>query len=236
VATRDDIAPAANFLSWEVAHYSFAQMNEPATTAPGADPDHDGETNMSEFLSGTDPNNPASVEHTGGQELNISTRVHVETNERVGIAGFIISGSSAKKVVIRAIGPSLARVGLSDLLQDPTLELFDHNNTSIAFNDNWMDSQLAEIQASGPSLTGAGVPNALPDPMLELHDGNGNIIASNDNWKDAQQGQIEATGEAPTDDRESAVVITLPQGGWTAIVRGNNNMTGVGLIEIFRLR
>src|SRR5438552_2664907 len=153
--TRVGIAPEANFLSWEVAHFSFAQMNDPATTAPGADPDHDGETNMSEFLSGTDPNNPASVEHTGGQELNISTRVHVETNERVGIAGFIISGSSAKKVVIRAIGPSLARFGLSDLLQDPTLELFDHNNTSIAFNDNWMDSQLAEIQASGHAPTDA---------------------------------------------------------------------------------
>ena len=92
------------------------------------------------------------------------------------------------------------------------------------------------IRAIGPSLTGAGVPNALPDPMLELHDGNGNIIASNDNWKDVQQGQIEATGEAPTDDRESAIVITLPQGSWTAIIRGKNNTTGAGLIEVFRLR
>ena len=92
------------------------------------------------------------------------------------------------------------------------------------------------IRAIGPSLTRAGVPNALQDPMLELHDGSGNLIASNDNWKDVQQGQIEATGHAPTDDRESAIITTLPQGSWTAIVRGKNNTTGVGLIEVFRLR
>jgi len=95
--TRIGIAAQADFHSWEVAHFSFAQLNDPAITAPDADPDHDGETNFSEFLSDTDPNNPASVEHTGGKELNISTRLHVETSERVGIAGFIISGPDPKK-------------------------------------------------------------------------------------------------------------------------------------------
>ena len=319
--TRVGIAPEADFLSWEAAHFSFTQMNNPAVTAPDADPDHDGETNISEFFSGTDPSNPASVEHTGGRELNISTRVHVETNERVGIAGFVIGGSSPKKVVIRAIGPSLVQFGLSGLLQDPTLELFDHNSASVAFNNNWMNSQSAEIQASGhppmdpresamvqtlapgpytaivrgvnnttgtalvevfdidkaspslltnistrgavetgdnvmiggfivgdgsgsqvlvraigPSLARTDVPNPLQDPTLELHDGSGNLIAANDDWKDTQQGQIEATGQAPTDDRESAILITLPQGSWTAIIRGKNNTTGVGLIEVFRLR
>jgi hypothetical protein len=147
--TRVGIAATATFSAWEAANFSLAQMNDPATVTPDADPDHDGESNSSEFLSGTNPNDPSSVEPTGGKELNISTRLHVETNERVGIAGFVISGNQPKKVIIRAIGPSLAQFSVPGALQDPTLQLFDANHNSLAINDNWKDSQQAEIEASG---------------------------------------------------------------------------------------
>ena len=91
------------------------------------------------------------------------------------------------------------------------------------------------MRALGPELTSFGIADALLDPILELHDGNGNLVGSNDNWKDSQQAAIQATGLAPGDDREPAILTTLIQGNWTAIVRGKSNATGVGLIEIYRI-
>lgn len=88
----------------------------------------------------------------------------------------------------------------------------------------------------GPSLGAAGVADPLLDPTLELHDVNGVLIASNDNWRDTQAAAIIATGIAPTDDRESAIVMSLVAGNYTAIVRGANNTTGVPPVEAFQLQ
>jgi N-acetylneuraminic acid mutarotase len=260
--------------------------------------------------------------------LNISTRMEIFDGDRVLIAGFIVTGTDQKTVLIRGIGPSLNGVGIT--LSDPTLELHD-GNTTIATNDNWKTkpdgtSQEAEIEATtipptndlesalvatlnpgaytavlagknggtgiglvevydlaqganskmanistrgfvdtgdnvmiggliiggggsgstaqvlvralGPSVPVAG---ALGDPTLELHDGSGTTIASNDNWKTrpngtSQQGEIEATTIPPTNDLESALLSTLGPGNYTAIVRGKNNTTGVGLVEVYNLQ
>jgi hypothetical protein len=100
------------------------------------------------------------------------------------------------------------------------------------------------IRAIGPELTQYGVPNALADPTLELHDGTGALIASNDNWMTTviggiitsnQVADIRNSGHAPTDTRESAIIATLPAGNYTAIVRGVNETTGVGLVEVYDL-
>ena len=91
------------------------------------------------------------------------------------------------------------------------------------------------VRAIGPSLGNFGVANALQDPTLELFDGNGTLLTTNDDWMDTQQAEIEATGLAPTDDRESAILATLPPGGYTAIVRGVLDTTGVGLVEVYHL-
>ena len=80
------------------------------------------------------------------------------------------------------------------------------------------------------------MPNPLQDPTLELHDSNGSLIAFNDNWKDTQQAAIEATGLTPTIDAESAILTSVPPGSYTAVVRGVNNTTGVGLVEAYDLR
>src|SRR5438552_1406649 len=88
------------------------------------------------------------------------------------------------------------------------------------------------VRAIGPSLP---VPGALSDPVLELHDGTGALIASNDNWRTSQQAAIIAAGLAPADDRESALIATVATGGYTAIVRGANNATGVALVEVYDL-
>lgn len=93
------------------------------------------------------------------------------------------------------------------------------------------------VRALGPSVPVAG---ALEDPTLALHDGSGTLVASNDNWKtrpdgSSQQAEIEATTVPPTNDFESALVQVLPAGNYTAIVRGTNSTTGVGLVEAYNL-
>jgi hypothetical protein len=325
--TRAGIAPYADLVTaWEAARESLAQVPATSLRAQTADADRDGEDNQSELASGKDPNNFASLTRTG-KELDISTRLRVETGQHVGIAGFIISGSTPKKVIVRALGPSLAQFGVPGVLLDPALDLHDSSNNLLASNDNWKSSQQAAIQASGyapgdnreaaiiqtlapgnytavvrgvnatvgaallevhdldqsstalitnistrglvgtntnvmiggfivgdglgsngdgsstvlvralgPELTGSGIADALLDPTLELVDGNGNLVRSNDNWKNSQQAAIQATGLAPGDDRESAIVTTLIQGNWTAIVRGKGNTIGVGLIEVYRIQ
>ena len=237
------------------------------------------------------------------------------------IGGFIITGNIPKRVIIRGLGPSLASSGLTDLINDPTLQLFGASG-QIAFNDNWKDLQEAEIAATtipptddrepaiiatlspdsytaivsgkdgatgvgllevydlnasagsrlanistrgsvqtldnvmiggfilgggedgaqvliraiGPSLTQFGVTGALADPTLELHNANGDLAGSNDDWKSLQQAEIEATGLAPQDDAESALLVELAPGSYTAIVAGRDGSVGVGLVEVYDLQ
>jgi hypothetical protein len=91
------------------------------------------------------------------------------------------------------------------------------------------------VRAIGPSLTGKGVQGALDDPMLELHDGEGNTLNTNDDWQQNQQAEIEATGVPPTDPRECAIVARLAPGNYTGVVRGKNDATGIGLVEVFNI-
>ena len=71
---------------------------------------------------------------------------------------------------------------------------------------------------------------------MELRNVNGELLMANDNWKESQQAEISATGIAPADDRESAILRSLPGGHYTAIVRGKDNTVGVGLVEAYRLK
>jgi len=90
------------------------------------------------------------------------------------------------------------------------------------------------IRGIGPSLA-SNVPGRLDDPMLELfQQGNPVPIASNDDWKE-NEAQVQATTLAPTNDRESALVRTLAPGAYTAIVRGKDRASGIGLVEIYDL-
>jgi uncharacterized protein GlcG (DUF336 family) len=253
---------------------------------------------------------------------NISTRVMAGTGDNQLIGGFIVTGNAPKKVIVRAIGPSLSQFGIGGALADPTLELHDQTGAVIAANDNWKDSQRNEIEASGipptrdeesaivrtlapgsytamaggknggtgialvevydlsptsdstlgnistrgavgpqsdvmiggfiiggtsgntrvlvrsvgPSLASAGISNAMADPTLDLRDSNGTLIVANDNWRDGPEAEIEATKLAPSDDREAAIVTTLPSGPYTAIIREKNGGSGIGLFEVYNLQ
>ncbi len=120
---------------------------------------------------------------------NISSRGLVQIGTNVMIAGFIV-GDQTTQVIVRALGPTLTQFGVS---------------------------------------------GALADPTLDLRNSQGDLILANDNWKDTQQADITATGKAPPNDAESAILATLTPGNYTAIVRGLNNTTGVGLVEVYNL-
>jgi hypothetical protein len=106
------------------------------------------------------------------------------------------------------------------------------DNISIAgFIISGERSKRVIVRGIGPSLS--SVPERLMDPIIELHDSAGRLIRSNDNWRSDQQQEIQVTGLAPSDDRESAIVLTLVPDSYTVILRGTNNTSGIGLIEVY---
>jgi hypothetical protein len=87
--------------------------------------------------------------------LNISGRVFAQAGDKVGIGGFIITGTGTKRVMARGIGPSLQHNGapLPGRMPDPHLELHDNTGSPPLINDNWRDSQEAEIEQTGLAPT-----------------------------------------------------------------------------------
>lgn len=268
---------------------------------------------------------------------NLSTRVFVQGSNGAAstkgreaalapssgsaIAGFVISGTSPKQVLIRGLGPSLSEFQVANALQDPTLDLHDSKGNLIASNDDWQSAANADqipislqpsdshesailatlppgsftavlrgkngssgvalveindrsnavasklanvstrgfvgtgenvmiggvvlgggvgqrmtlIRALGPTLAQSpfNVGGALTNPTLMLVDANGSVVASNDDWKSSQESEIRATGLAPLNDREAAILTTLPPGNFTAIVSGKNGQTGIALVDVF---
>ena len=93
---------------------------------------------------------------SAAQLTNLSTRGFVDGGDNVMIGGFILAGGEAgSRVVVRAIGPSLARAGIANSLRDPTLDLRDANGARLLFNDNWQDNptQAAELVNLGLAPT-----------------------------------------------------------------------------------
>ncbi len=92
------------------------------------------------------------------------------------------------------------------------------------------------VRALGPSLAAAGVAGVLADPALEIRDAAGALVAANDNWRSNNAAAVQDTGLAPSSDAESALVLDLPAGAYTALVRGVGNATGVALVEVYDLQ
>jgi hypothetical protein len=128
---------------------------------------------------------------SNSQLKNMSTRGSVGTGDDVLISGFTIGDVGNTTVIVRALGPSLARFGVSGVLSDPTLTIFDSTGTAIATNDNWRDDV-----------------NAI----------------------DVQRNSL-----SPPNEQESALVLQLPAGEYTAVVSGANGGTGIALAEVYSL-
>ncbi len=93
------------------------------------------------------------------------------------------------------------------------------------------------VRAIGPSLTAFGVAGALSNPTLQLvRQSDGATLATNDNWGSASNhSAISASGFAPTSAAESAIMMTLDPGAYTALVSGAGGATGVGLVEVYEV-
>jgi hypothetical protein len=92
------------------------------------------------------------------------------------------------------------------------------------------------VRGLGPSLAAAGVQGTLSDPVLELYDASGNLLSSNNDWQQSQAQALRDANLAPSNDLESAIMSTLTPGAYTAIMRGNGNSTGIGLVEVYDLQ
>jgi hypothetical protein len=94
------------------------------------------------------------------------------------------------------------------------------------------------IRAVGPNLANYGVNGVLTDPVMDVYRSSDGVrIAQNDNWQTqtiaSDVSAIAATGLAPADSRESALLLTLPPGAYTAVVSGKGGVTGVGIVEVY---
>jgi hypothetical protein len=87
------------------------------------------------------------------------------------------------------------------------------------------------IRGIGPSLIAFGIANALADPTLELRNSSGTLLASNDNW--GNNPELIAAGLPPTNPLEAGIAITLGPGQYTALLAGQGNTTGVGVVEVY---
>jgi hypothetical protein len=94
------------------------------------------------------------------------------------------------------------------------------------------------IRGIGPSLAQFGLSNVLADPVLELHSANGTLLVTNDNWTDDIPMALDlfANGLAPSDSKESGILLSLPPGQFTAILTGKNGGVGIGLVEVYNLK
>ena len=226
--------------------------------------------------------------------------------------------------MVRALGPSLSDFGVSGVLADPVLTVYNSSGVAIASNDDWqtdigsaymaqnglapsnpsesaalvahlapgaytvvvrgqnstegislaevyeiygpgvnsklgnvsgrsfvgtrdnalisgfiigdLDSATVVIRALGPSLGSFGVSQPLSDPVLTIYDSKGSVIASNDNWQDNPNAiLVPKNGLTPPNALESALVLHLPVGTYTAVVRGANGATGNALVEVYHL-
>jgi hypothetical protein len=178
----------------------------PSGTPPVATPTPTPTVTPTPTPGGTVPPSPTPTPTaTPAQAVNLSTRMRVGIDAHVGIGGFIVTG-----VIPRA-----------------AINLQPDGSTA---------PKHVLIRAIGPSLP-QSVPGVLADPVLELHGPGGFVTVTNNNWRDdpAQEALIIASGIPPTNDFESAIDATLNPGDYTAIVRGNNNTSGVALVEVYDL-
>jgi cyclophilin family peptidyl-prolyl cis-trans isomerase len=166
----------------------LVSANNPGTTFVSITAtDLDGATTAQQFK--------VTVVAAPGRLVNLSTRMQVGTGDNALIAGFIMSGSTAKRLAIRGLGPSLGGLGIANPLANPTLELRDSSQAVLATNDNWGDAT---------------------------------------NKQDVSDVHLD-----PSSPNESVILTTVPSStsgtAYTAILRGVNNTTGVGVVEVYDL-
>jgi hypothetical protein len=259
---------------------------------------------------------------------NVSARGFSGTSGQMLIVGLVVGGTGTEAALVRAVGPTLANFGVTGLLADPQLTIFDSSQEVLAFNDNWggtaalsaafaqtgafalppasldaailtslqpgsytaqvtaangatgvvlleaydadtaaaptahfinvsvrglagggsnvltvgfvitgPSSETLLIRGIGPSLAAYSVAGPLASPQLTVFDSNQGVVSSNNGWGGtaALQAAFSAVSAFPLSatSMDSATLVTLPPGAYTAQVSGANGSTGIALLEVY---
>jgi hypothetical protein len=271
----------------------------------------------------------------GTRAVNLSSRAQVGIDGDILITGFVINGSTSKRMLIRAVGPGLIKLGVDGVLANPFVTLMSSSQEQLAANDDWgVSSNLQELTTAqskvgafpldanskdaallvtlqpgaytalvsgvsrgtgvalaevyevddsttnrlinlsarayvgtgskiliggivvrgnapkrfllrgvGPGLSRFGVVGLLADPKLSLMDRDGKAIAVNDDWyTNANAADIRAAMKSAGafdiggNTKDSALLVDLQPGTYTAIVEGVGNTSGVALVEVYEVQ
>jgi hypothetical protein len=116
---------------------------------------------------GTSDTNPTNGNLPQTRVINLSTRANVGTGANILIAGFIINGSTPKKMLIRALGPTLSNYSVKNPLADPTLKIVDSAGNILTTNDDWQTtSNLDDFNAASTKSNAVPLPNGSKDAAL----------------------------------------------------------------------
>lgn len=173
-ATAANVAYCATFNGEEDIYYvrivppPFVPAPSPSPTptgTPGATPTSTPTSTPTPAQSPTATATPTPTVSSPAQAINLSTRVRVESGDNVGIGGFIITGSAPKRILLRALGPSLKAFGLPEYLANPVLELHGGPFGTVV-NDDWQDNPSQKTQIESTGLAPSDVSEAAIDATL----------------------------------------------------------------------
>jgi hypothetical protein len=179
----------------------------------------------------------AFIEQYGLAPGNPAESATLQTNLAPGAYTMVVTGKNITQGVSLAEVYEIFGPGLNSKLGNVSGRSFVGTGDNVlisGFIVGDVGSATVVVRALGPSLGSFGVSQPLSDPVLTIYDSNGSVIATNDNWQDGNNAiDLQRNGLAPPNALDSAIVLHLPAGAYTAIVSGANGATGNALVEVY---
>jgi len=179
------------------------------------------------------------IEQNGLAPGNPAESAHLQTDLAPGAYTVVVTGKDSTQGISLAEVYEIPTPGLNSILTNVSGRGFVDTGDNVlisGFIIGDVGSGTVIVRALGPSLGSFGVSDPLSDPVLTIYDSNGALIATNDNWQDDIHSlDVQQNGLAPSNALESAIVLHLPAGAYTAVVSGVNGATGNALVEVYDL-
>jgi len=199
--------------------------------------DNDADGNFAPPFANALPSTSASALHFNGAANAMSTNNAADYSVPAGAATFTNNTGDSTSLIVGTPTPTPTPTASPSTFANISTRLRVETGDNVligGFIITGTQPKRVIVRGIGPSLPLAG---ALADPVLELHGSGGFVTITNDNWRSDQEAEIMATTIPPTNDLESAIVDNLPSNSsaYSAIVRGLNNGTGIGVVEAYDL-
>jgi hypothetical protein len=181
----------------------------------------------------------AFIEQYGLAPGNSAESATLQQNLAPGAYTMVVTGKNITQGISLAEVYELYGPGLNSKLGNVSGRSFVGTGDNVligGFIVGDVGSGTVIVRAIGPSLGSFGVSQPLSDPVLTIYDSNGSAIATSDNWQNDNNAiLVERNRLAPPNALDSAIVLRLPAGAYTAVVRGANGATGNALVEVYHL-